>query len=116
MSLGGEINEELVLALLQKYGYIGWNEGEELVGLVVPCITPHPQYPGLLATELIWAVKKEYRNKGVGSKLMTLYEDWAKGNGCSHIQVDNMGDERISKYYEKCGYTKVCESFIKEIK
>ena len=55
------------------------------------------------------AVLKEFRNKGVGSFILSIFEKYAKENNASVVelgsQIDKVG------FYEKNGYTKYGDIF-----
>jgi N-acetylglutamate synthase-like GNAT family acetyltransferase len=90
------------------------HDGDILTGVIFCLSMPHPLF-GKLATEPLWAVHKDYRKTGVGKELLDQYECWAKNNNCTHINIDHMLTTDMTEYYKKRGYTKVSESFIKEI-
>lgn len=50
------------------------------------------------------AVLKEYRNKGVGSFILSVFEKKAKELGASTINIGSQIDK--AGFYKKCGYIK----------
>lgn len=83
-------------------------------GMIAGVSVPSPFGPYLIATELGWYLKEEYRGKGTGQELLEAFEYWAKNvAGCQAIQMSSL-DENIGKYYEKKGYKLVEKAYIKE--
>jgi len=63
-------------------------------------------------------VKEEFREKGVGTKLIKRAEMWARGKGCSYIRIrTNISRTATRKYYRKLGFIlkKTQEVYVKEI-
>ena len=63
--------------------------------------------------EILWlAIKREFRGKGLGTKLLDFIEKWAKKQGFKVISVKTSGDlsykpyEETRKFYEKKGFNK----------
>lgn len=50
------------------------------------------------------AVLKEYRNQGVGSKLVETVEEFAKAKKCGYVVLDCLKEKKLDEYYEKRGY------------
>lgn len=91
-------------------------DGDDVVGFI-GCVT-------YLAFELdnegmkiiALAVSKDYRGKGIGSKLIKTAEDWAKINDISVILVNSgLQREKAHIFYENKGYCKKSYGFIKNI-
>ena len=59
-------------------------------------------YWGWLYIDILW-VHKDYRNKGIGSKLLLEAEKEAVRRGCSHVHVDTMSWQ-APDFYKKYGY------------
>jgi len=52
-----------------------------------------------------WYVVENHRNKGVGRKLMTAAEDWARSQGCVEMASDTWVDNEVSqRVHELLGY------------
>lgn len=62
------------------------------------------------------AVSKEYRRKGIGTKLLKTAEQWAKENNIEVILLNSgLPRENAHKFYESQGYFKKSYGFIKRI-
>lgn len=70
-----------------------------------------------MASEAMWWIDPKHR--GLGSfEMMEAFEYWAKLKGCTHVQMSLLGDttgDRLTKIYNKKGYTRSEVAFIKEI-
>lgn len=67
------------------------------------------------AVELAWWVDEEYRNTGLGKKLIEEFECWAARNGCRFVTMISL-DDQVGGYYEKNAY-KLCErAYMKDLK
>jgi GNAT superfamily N-acetyltransferase len=64
-------------------------------------------YWGWLNIERFW-IEEEYRNKGIGKKLLKKIEEEAKKRGCKHVHLDTH-DFQAREFYQKQGYTIRCE-------
>ena len=52
-----------------------------------------------------WYVAENYRHRGVGRKLLTAAEDWARSQGCLEIASDTWVDNEVSqRVHEALGY------------
>lgn len=52
-----------------------------------------------------FVIKSNYRNMGIGKKLITLMEEWAKNNNFAGVRlVSGYDRENAHKFYEKNGY------------
>jgi aminoglycoside 6'-N-acetyltransferase I len=52
-----------------------------------------------------WYVKEGHRQQGIGKKLVTAAEDWARGHGCLEIASDTWIDNNISQHAHRAlGY------------
>ena len=62
------------------------------------------------------AVSKEYRRKGIGTKLLVTAEQWAKENNIEVILLNSgLPREDAHTFYESQGYFKKSYGFIKRI-
>ena len=58
-----------------------------------------------------WYVAENYRNRGIGRKLLAAAEDWARTQGCREIASDTWIDNEISqRAHEALGYEVVDRS------
>ena len=56
---------------------------------------------------LAWlAVQEEHRGRGIGGRLLTAVEDWARGNGAELITTDTNLRNNLGavEFYERNGY------------
>jgi aminoglycoside 6'-N-acetyltransferase I len=52
-----------------------------------------------------WYVDESHRNQGLGRKLLTAAEDWARGQGCVEMASDTWIDNEVSqRVHEELGY------------
>lgn len=52
-----------------------------------------------------WYVVESHRGRGVGKKLLTAAEDWARGQGCLEMASDTWIDNQLSqRVHEASGY------------
>ena len=58
------------------------------------------------------AVRKEYRGKGIGRKMLKEAEDIIRQDGGKSTMIS--GQVRVEKFYEKLGYQKQGEVFLDE--
>ncbi len=71
-----------------------------------------------VATEIFWYVAPKHRGSGEALKLITSYEAWGKAKGCKLATMCNMRNqymERLSGVYERLGYHKAEETYLKEL-
>lgn len=59
-------------------------------------------YWGWMYIDILW-VKEDYRQKGIGSKLLREAEKEAIQRGCHHVHLETMSWQ-APKFYEKYGY------------
>jgi GNAT superfamily N-acetyltransferase len=53
------------------------------------------------------AVQADYRNRGIGGRLMGAVEQWARDRGAELILTDtNLRSPEAVRFYEKQGYTR----------
>ena len=57
---------------------------------------------GWLWIDLLW-VAEAIRNKGYGTRLMTLIEEHAKNNGCTNVHLNSFSFQGV-EFYKKIGY------------
>ena len=68
---------------------------------VLGIITGYSYYKEVYIDDLV--VKKEFRQKGVGTKLVKTIEEYFKGKGFDNINLCTNGFQ-APKFYEKCGF------------
>jgi aminoglycoside 6'-N-acetyltransferase I len=52
-----------------------------------------------------WYVAKDHRQRGIGRKLLSAAEDWARSHGCAEMASDTWIDNEASqRAHEKLGY------------
>jgi hypothetical protein len=67
-----------------------------------------------IATELVWWVNPEHRTRK-SLKLKEAYEYWAKRVGAKFIQMAEMNDDKIRRFYERTGYDLTERAYLKVI-
>lgn len=92
-------------------------DGEEVIGTIGALIAPHfYAMHHLSATELFLWVREDHRNKSVGPRLLQAYEEEAQKRGCKYITMSSTSNTpKFGSFLERKGYTRVEESFVKEI-
>jgi aminoglycoside 6'-N-acetyltransferase I len=82
-------------------------DGGKLVGFLEASIRPfvedcHTDHVGYLEG---WFVKPEYRNQGIGRRLVKTAEDWARGKGCTEMASDSeIGNDLSLQAHQNLGY------------
>jgi len=73
----------------------------------------------LIATEMAWWVSEDERKSGVGKKLIEGYEYWAKMVNAKLISLSTLKDldpeGKLEEFYEKEGYVKAEQAFVKKV-
>ena len=72
----------------------------------------------LLARDMGWWVKESARGGAAAVLLLTDFEVWAHGMGCSKVMIGQAGVENIDRtmqLYQNCGYTLTGYNTAKEI-
>ena len=73
------------------------------------------RYRKILKIESI-CVTKNYRNKGIGTKILEFIDTLAKDNNCTDIYLDvNNHNENAIKLYEKLGFIKKQITYSKKV-
>lgn len=71
--------------------------------------------PYIVATELGWYVRPDFRKLGLGKDLLSAFEYWAKEvAGASLINMGSI-DDSVGDYYLKKGYSLSERAYIKEL-
>lgn len=115
------IEEEKVAALLQtllhdknKTIVVLYIQNDKPVGMIAGMISEMLFNREMVASELIWWVNPEVRSRKTLS-LKEAYEYWAKRVGAKYIQMTNLNDDKITRYYERTGYVLTEKSFLKKV-
>lgn len=69
-------------------------------------------------SEMFWYVDPNYRDKGIGDRLLVTFERWAKENQSQRIIMIHLASvmpEKVKQIYLKRGYSKLETHYIKEI-
>lgn len=86
--------------------------GETIAGTLGLLVTPHPYSGQSTASEMFWYVAPEAR--GAGVKLLKAAEAWARERGARHI-IMIAPDSRVSSFFQRMGYARLEEQFIKAL-
>ncbi len=78
--------------------FVGCYENGEMIGMCMPGLTN-----GELFIKAI-AVKQQYWRKGIGSRLLELFEENARKLGKSRITVGSADIEWVERFYMKNGF------------
>lgn len=102
---------ELLPALIANKQVIVIVKNDFVVGTAAGGVCASPFNPDLsYFVELFWWVHKDYRSSGVGSKLLTKYEELAKSSGADVCTMNLLGGTpdltSVEKHLEKKGYAK----------
>ena len=65
-----------------------------------------------------WYVAEDYRQRGVGARLIASAEDWARSHGCIEMASDAIIDNQVSQHvHEALGYEVVdrCVHYCKKL-
>ena len=79
-----------------KFSFVAKNDNK-LVGF----ITGFSYYSEVTINNLV--VRKEYRGKGIGTKLIRKVEEYFEGKSFNNINLVT-NDFQAPKFYEKCGF------------
>lgn len=62
-------------------------EGEELVGMFMGYLTPYYFGKDLLASDILWYVKRDRRGSMMGIRLLKAFRSWAKERGAKEVCI-----------------------------
>lgn len=122
--LPGNFNAEIFLKnwdyfYQEERGQIyGIFKESELCGGIGGIVFPDPNTGDIIATEMFWYVKPEYRKGIAPLKLLQYYEAWAIEKGAKRIMMvclTLLQNNRLTKLYDRYGYKKIETHFIKEV-
>lgn len=94
-------------------------DGDKAVGAVGGLTSPlfvNREY--LVAAELFWWVEPEYRDSGVGRKMLAEFENAASFAGVrslSMMAVEGLEIDKAAALYERCGYSPVERTWSKSL-
>lgn len=94
--------------------------GEKHVGFLIGELTTMERYNQdvLIASETLWWIDPEHRGCGKAVEMIELFEDWAKYTGAQFITMTAQTNEyleKIGRLYNKLGYTKLEETYLKKV-
>lgn len=121
----GEIDDKQIELLIQLYlvhpdpktrGLFVAMDGPLYVGLLAAVIGGNTLIKQ--ANELMWNVLPMYREQGVGSELIKMYETWAKDQGVRKVTMSHYADsagDHLSKLYIQSGYKQTEITYVKDL-
>ena len=101
LQLGVMLSEQGGMFLAEK-------DDKEIIGMFLGVIVPHFFGQDLMANDLCFFIKKDYRGGTVAPRLVKAFEQWAWANGTKVLRFGvstGVEAERTLKLYEKLGYT-----------
>lgn len=87
-------------------------ESGKITGMVGVAALVHPWSGEWMAEEVFWWVEPEARGPGI--KLLKRAEQWADAKSCVRLRA-SAPNPKVARAYWRLGYTKVEESFQKDI-
>lgn len=99
-----EIMANLVRFLMERRGVLVLESDAVVIGMIGYLIQPHFISGELMAGEVFWWVRPEYRGKG--RMLLAEAEKRARAEGAKAMQMI-APNERVSKLYARIGYTPI---------
>lgn len=105
LSLMRDKNKTIVILYLHKDKPVGM-----LAGMSSEMIFSREK----IASEVIWWVEPGFRSRKTLA-LKEAYEYWAKRIGAKYIQMANLNDEKIERYYERTGYKLTERAYLKVV-
>ena len=93
-------------------------DDKKAIGIIMGYLYDHPLFNVKVSDDFLLYVKKEHRNGFIASKLIKMYECWAKENGANYIfinQSTGVGNvEKVKCLYEKMGFNLMGFNCMKE--
>lgn len=83
-----------------------------IIGTIGMMATPHPYSGQPVLSEMFWYVAPEARGSGV--RLLRAAETWGREIGARHI-IMIAPDSRVSSFFQRLGYARLEEQFIKAL-
>jgi len=93
-------------------------ENQQAIGIIGGFIESNPfDHLQKTAKELFWYVKRQYRDREIGKKLLLDFEEFCKKSGCSLIYMGSLPhlESTAKAVYEKAGYHPIELFWVKEI-
>lgn len=85
-------------------------------GLLLAHAYEHEFGPVWLAQERVWWIDPAHRGGTAAVKMLSAYEDWARGNGCKFAGMGGVGGEpTVSALYGRRGYRAAETHFLKPL-
>lgn len=109
---------ELILTLLRdknKTLIVLYLQDGKPVGMIAGMSSEMIFSREIIASEVIWWVDPEFRGGRRSLALKEAYEYWAKRIGAKYIQMANLNDDKIERYYQRTGYTLTEKAYLKVI-
>lgn len=72
----------------------------------------------IIGSELLWWIEPQYRDSGLGKKMLAAIEEAARDAGCQlwvMVTLENVEPEKAGAIYQKLGYTLTEHSYMKEL-
>jgi RimJ/RimL family protein N-acetyltransferase len=113
--------EELIGSLIASPEAIVilYNIDDKPVGMVIGLAREFIFSRDRHATELVWWVDPEFRDKEVGQELQEAFVFWANRLGCKYLHMTLLENEdapKMRKMYKKHGFKLLEQAWVKEIK
>lgn len=105
-SLGEGHKKDYVNAIKNNFCFVALVDGK-IVGYIVGYIQKPETYRniGKLAELDNMSILREYRSKGIGSKLVKEFKKWAKSNGVDRLRVTaSVRNLKAIKFYRREGF------------
>lgn len=107
-----QVMQEMGLLVVAK-------DGDKVVACVGGIISPFLNNPSVtIGTEVLWWVEPEYRNAGLGNRLMSAIEQAAKDIGVQlwcMVSLEAVEPEKAGAIYEAAGYRLTEHTYMKEL-
>lgn len=82
------------------------------IGMIGAYASEHTVTGRLIAEELCWWVDPDYRAGRAGLVLLTAFENWARGLGCSVVKM-TAPNQKTGHFYQRRGYFEVETAYAK---
>ncbi len=102
------INNGIVIVVQDEDNLVGI-----IGGIIIPSIFDETEK---IAQEMMWFIKKEYRQGSLAKDLLQRFEQEAKLLGAKHIvmvSIGNMKNEILDRFYKNNGYRLLETQYIK---
>lgn len=85
-------------------------------GVLLAHAYEHEFGPVWIAQERVWWIDPAHRGGTAAVKMLSAYEDWARGNGCKFAGMGGVGGEpTVSAIYGRRGYRAAETHFLKPL-